>query len=189
MKEDKLAAKDFLKIPNLVTCFRILIAIVIFVIFATNFRPDLVKWLFLIAVLTDKFDGILARRLNQQSRLGIVLEPIADTLLVFFSVLFVTFRMDLHFAIFVIYIFIFFIGFLNLLAIYFAHGRWFAQKLEISEAAISFTYATGIFYLFNLPYKFYLALISIGFGFAALADFLWRLYQFRKSLKKSYKIL
>lgn len=184
MEEVKINRKDFLKIPNLITYFRVLIALVIFIIFLTNFQPNLVKWLFLIAVLSDKLDGILARHLNQQSKLGVILEPIADTLLVFFSVLFVTFRLDLPFPIFLIYIFIFFVGFLNLLAIYLSKGRWFAKKIEISEISISFTYITGIFYLFNLPYKFWLAVISVSFGIVALSDFLWQLYKFRKSLKK-----
>lgn len=182
--QEKIQTKDFLKIPNLLSCLRICIAAIIFVLFFTRLFPDWVKWFFVLGVATDAFDGILARRLNQNSRLGIILEPIADTLLVFSTILFVTFRLDLPFLIFTIYLVIFFIGFLNLLVIYFAENRWFAKKLEISEAAIFFVYATGIFYLFNLPYKFWFAILSIAFGLVALSDFLWQLYQFRKTLKE-----
>lgn len=183
MEDQEIQTKDFSKVPNLLTVLRILIAAIIFVLFFTRLAPDWVKWLFVLGVATDAFDGILARRLSQNSRLGVVLEPIADTLLVFSTILFVTFRLDLHFLIFTIYLVIFFIGFLNLLVIYFAQKRWFAKKLEISEVAIFFVYATGIFYLFNLPYKFWFALLSIAFGLVALFDFLWQLFRFKRSLK------
>src|SRR5262249_44433724 len=39
-------------------------------------------WVFAIAVVTDLVDGFLARWLNQRSRLGALLDPIADKLLV-----------------------------------------------------------------------------------------------------------
>lgn len=186
-QSEPICKKDFLKIPNLLSLLRIFFAGVIFVLFLFNFAPDLVKWFFLLGIATDAFDGILARRLNQVSRLGVVLEPIADTLLVFSTILFITFRRDLHLSIFVIYLVIFFVGFLNLLVIYFAQRRWFAKKLEISEGAIFFVYLTGIFYLFNLPYRFWLAILSIGFGVVALVDFLWQLFRFKKSLKFNKK--
>ena len=38
--------------------------------------------LFLLATLTDLLDGVLARRLNQQSEFGALLDPIADKILV-----------------------------------------------------------------------------------------------------------
>jgi cardiolipin synthase len=39
-------------------------------------------WVFAIAVATDVIDGFLARWLNQRSRLGALLDPIADKLLI-----------------------------------------------------------------------------------------------------------
>lgn len=183
MGKIKIQTKDIFKIPNLLTIFRIFVALAIYFLFLSKFYQEAVKWLFLIGVASDALDGIFARRLNQISRLGIILEPVADTLLVFSAVLFITFRLDLHPYIFVIYLAIFFVGFLNLLAIYFSSGRWFAKKLEISEVSIFFVYGTGIFYLFNLPYKFYLATLSIIIGVFALFDFLSQLYRFKRSLK------
>ncbi len=40
-------------------------------------------WIFAIAAATDLVDGFLARYLNQRSRLGALLDPMADKLLVF----------------------------------------------------------------------------------------------------------
>jgi CDP-diacylglycerol--glycerol-3-phosphate 3-phosphatidyltransferase len=46
---------------------------------------------FAVMALTDKLDGYLARRLNQTSRLGTILDPIADKLLVASSVVLLSF--------------------------------------------------------------------------------------------------
>jgi cardiolipin synthase len=47
--------------------------------------------IFAIMALTDKLDGYLARRLNQTSRLGTILDPVADKLLVACSVILLSF--------------------------------------------------------------------------------------------------
>ena len=72
------------KIPNLLTFMRIL---VIPVIVASFYFPGAFwAWLgcilFIIASITDWFDGYLARKFKSTSSLGRVLDPIADKLLV-----------------------------------------------------------------------------------------------------------
>src|SRR5689334_20099182 len=47
--------------------------------------------IFAVMALTDKLDGYLARRLNQTTRLGTILDPIADKLLVASSVVLLSF--------------------------------------------------------------------------------------------------
>lgn len=47
--------------------------------------------LFSIAVLTDALDGFIARHFNQKSRLGTILDPIADKLLLTSAVIVLTF--------------------------------------------------------------------------------------------------
>lgn len=47
--------------------------------------------IFAVMAITDKLDGYLARRLNQTSRLGAVLDPLADKLLVACSVILLSF--------------------------------------------------------------------------------------------------
>src|SRR5438309_11514846 len=56
------------------------------------------KWALLILVvagLTDLFDGVLARRLNQRSALGAYLDPIADKLLLSSSFVLLAFKKQL----------------------------------------------------------------------------------------------
>lgn len=71
-------------LPNLLTYFRI--ALVPAVVVCFYIPGDAAHWtaltLFVIAGLTDFFDGYLARAWEQQSNLGRMLDPIADKLLV-----------------------------------------------------------------------------------------------------------
>src|SRR5437764_514187 len=52
--------------------------------------PHVHRWwavaVFAVMAITDKLDGYLARRLNQTSKLGAMLDPVADKLLIASSV-------------------------------------------------------------------------------------------------------
>ena len=49
---------------------------------AESTRDSWACWAFVIAAMTDWFDGWLARRWNQTSSFGAVLDPVADKLMV-----------------------------------------------------------------------------------------------------------
>jgi cardiolipin synthase len=67
-------------VPNLLTMFRMaLIPVFVSLLFSRKFAWAL--GVFIMAGLTDGLDGLLARRLNQGSQLGTILDPIADKLL------------------------------------------------------------------------------------------------------------
>ena len=67
-------------LPNVLTIFRmVLIPIFVSLLFYQRFVWALT--LFLIAGVTDGLDGLLARRFDQQSQLGTILDPIADKLM------------------------------------------------------------------------------------------------------------
>ena len=73
-----------LKIPNILTIGRIII-VPIFVItfFLPGMYGDLIPFfLFITASFTDFLDGLLARILKAESKLGELLDPIADKILV-----------------------------------------------------------------------------------------------------------
>jgi len=71
-------------IPNLLTVLRILLIPLIVTSFLLPYSgADVVAGLlFAVAGITDAFDGYIARRLGQVSRLGAFLDPVADKLIV-----------------------------------------------------------------------------------------------------------
>mgnify|MGYP001163841447 FL=1 len=73
-----------LKIPNILTIGRIII-VPIFVVtfFIPGLFGDLIPFfLFVLASFTDYLDGVLARLFKEESKLGELLDPIADKILV-----------------------------------------------------------------------------------------------------------
>ncbi len=70
-----------LTLPNVLTVMRLLITPG-FILAFLNGRLVEAWWLFTAAGVTDALDGFLARVLDQRSRLGAVLDPLADKVLV-----------------------------------------------------------------------------------------------------------
>lgn len=77
-------------IPNVLTTFRMLAAPAVVLVFLCLARPY-ADWaaliLFVGAAITDYFDGYLARKWNQQSAFGAMLDPIADKAMVILAFL------------------------------------------------------------------------------------------------------
>ena len=72
------------KIPNILTIGRIIIVpIFVGTFFLPGFFGDLIPFfLFIVASFTDFLDGLLARLFKEESKLGEMLDPIADKILV-----------------------------------------------------------------------------------------------------------
>ena len=72
------------KIPNLLTIGRIiLVPFFVLAFYLPGFYGDLTAFaLFVIASFTDFLDGMLARMLGEESKLGELLDPIADKIIV-----------------------------------------------------------------------------------------------------------
>lgn len=73
-----------LNVPNALTVFRIFLVPLLVVVLLTKMpaREYLALGVFLVAALTDWLDGFWARRYKKITTLGILLDPIADKLLV-----------------------------------------------------------------------------------------------------------
>ncbi len=83
----------FWTVPNILTTLRLLAAPGVAVMFLYFHRPWadwLALTLFLGAALTDWFDGYLARLWKQESRIGAMLDPIADKAMVVIALLVIT---------------------------------------------------------------------------------------------------
>ena len=69
---------------NIITFSRILLAAAIFLMLMSTSGYLIAFVLFFIASITDYFDGYLARKYNAVSKIGEILDPIADKILVLF---------------------------------------------------------------------------------------------------------
>ncbi|MBN2781033.1 MAG: CDP-alcohol phosphatidyltransferase family protein [Candidatus Marinimicrobia bacterium] len=92
--------RDVLKLPNLLTIFRMIMSVVLYGLFMRHFRYDLSTGslflfiLYLVIALTDLVDGIIARKFDMITELGKELDPLADKVLVFLM-LFAFYRIGL----------------------------------------------------------------------------------------------
>ena len=73
-----------MKIPNILTIGRIiLVPIFVITFYIPGFLGDLIPFfIFILASFTDFLDGLLARLYKEESKLGELLDPIADKILV-----------------------------------------------------------------------------------------------------------
>ena len=72
-------------IPNILTLMRLVAApsvAVMFLYFTRPYADALAMFLFIAAAVTDWFDGYLARAWGQETKLGTMLDPIADKAMV-----------------------------------------------------------------------------------------------------------
>ena len=80
--------KDLFLLPNLITLSRLFVSIYLFNQYSIeNIRIPLLVILIAAIGISDSIDGIVARRFNQVSRLGTILDPVCDRI-VFLLLLF-----------------------------------------------------------------------------------------------------
>jgi len=81
--------KRVMTLPNILSSLRIFLVPFVF-LFILNCTPARYPWLvgiFAAAIMLDFLDGYVARRFAMESELGKILDPLADKLLTFFSVI------------------------------------------------------------------------------------------------------
>ena len=82
-----------LNLPNILTILRLAAApgvVVMFLYFARPWADWFALVLFIVAALTDFLDGYLARAWKQESKLGAMLDPIADKAMVIIALVVIT---------------------------------------------------------------------------------------------------
>ena len=138
---------------NILTLSRIFIACLIFILLTSPDGYFLALFLFFIAGMTDYLDGYLARKYNEVSQLGEILDPIADKILI----LFVLFGLSINLS-------SYFIGFIG--AIIITREIWVGALRDLN-ARNGLSNATKVTYLAKIKTTIQLFTISIYlFGLA-----------------------
>ena len=95
--------KYFIFIPNFLTIVRIaLVYPILNNIYLGNFEISIIY--FVVASVTDGLDGFIARKMNWQTELGTLLDPVADKILLSGSIFILWLNQYIPFYIFVIFI-------------------------------------------------------------------------------------
>ncbi|HEA46924.1 MAG TPA: CDP-alcohol phosphatidyltransferase family protein [bacterium] len=79
-----------MNLPNKITILRLML-IPVFLYYLKVGQARVAFLIFLVAILSDGLDGYLARTRGQKTKLGSILDPTADKLLVLFSFVMLTF--------------------------------------------------------------------------------------------------
>ena len=96
-------SRYFIFIPNLLSIIRIgLVYPILNNIYLNHFELSIV--FFVLAAITDAMDGFLARKMNWQTDLGRILDPIADKLLLSGTIFILWLNQYIPFYIFIIFI-------------------------------------------------------------------------------------
>ena len=94
--------KYFIFFPNLLTLVRIaLVYPILNNIYLGNFEISIIY--FVVASITDGLDGFIARKMNWQTELGTLLDPVADKILLSGSIFILWLNQYIPFYIFVIF--------------------------------------------------------------------------------------
>lgn len=88
--------KDIFSIPNQITYVRILLipVFVIFLLMDIPYRDYIAAFIFIILSLSDALDGYIARKKQQVTGIGKILDPIADKLLISAALIFLIGRIQ-----------------------------------------------------------------------------------------------
>ena len=132
---------------NILTLSRIFLAALIFILLMSPDFYFLSLILFFLAGITDYFDGYLARKYNEVSQLGEILDPIADKILI----LFVLFGLSINLS-------SYFIGFIG--AIIITREIWVGALRDLN-ARNGLSNATKVTFLAKIKTTIQLCTISI----------------------------
>ena len=164
-----------MSIPNLLSLLRLVLVPVFAVVFFQP-APDAHRWavlIYLTAFLTDVADGWIARHFNQITKLGRILDPLADKLMTFTVIICIT--ADGIIPLWAVVVF-----FLKELTMAIG-GYLMYQKLGdvISSNWLGKT-STGVFFV-PRPWATGLISFALALTLAALCSYI---FQYRKALKK-----
>src|ERR1051325_3829183 len=175
-----------LTLANKITIIRILL-IPVFVMFAVYYVRELKEWqrfaaisVFLLAAVTDGLDGYIARRYSQKSKLGTLLDPLADKLLLVSALVLLSIdngeafdRLPLWFPVLIISRDLLLLG--GSILLQFMYGNFVARPRAVGKAATVCQMITLGWLLLKIgPPSFHYPLYAAGFF--TLASVVWYVY-------------
>lgn len=152
-KKDKTTIwKEYFSIPNLMGYFRLLLAgIYLFICYSANSEKDyyISACIIGISMLTDFFDGKIARHFHMVTDFGKILDPIADKITL--GAVVISFLWRYPFTIFVVLVFIIKEAFMAFCGLYFMKKGWKTEGATIYGKICTATIYVISFFLLFFP--------------------------------------
>jgi len=169
---------------NKVTIFRILLIpfFVVEVLYYVREGTALHRWLtvgtFLFAAICDGVDGYIARRFNQRSELGALLDPLADKLLLVSAIVLLSLNNEPYLAQLPLWFTGTVIGrdvllLIGLIVIYIMAGRPVIRPRWIGKTATVLQMGVVLWILLKLPSPWFLWLAGLGAACTGLSGILY----------------
>lgn len=177
-KEEKLYT-----VPNLLTLYRFLSALFIFVALFIEINIWYVFSIYVIAIITDKLDGMIARKLNQETKIGEVLETCTDTVLTGMILVYVVKNFGFPIEVFLGLFALFFISAINMTVYFVFKKEWYSKSFMVSKISVVVTFVGCAVYFFNFSFNIYIAPIILVVASLAFINFQFKLIKHLK-LKK-----
>jgi|GEM_PF-2235746 len=166
-------------LPNLITIYRGLTAVLIFIFSWTSLGLWIVFLIYLTGVVSDKLDGTLARRLKKETPLGVRMEPIMDALLAYAVIFYLVRHTD--FPIYILWagilVLIVGVGFTIIRTILGKKNFYVPNQIE-GKAMIVLFHLTAILYFLKIPYREFALWATIIGGVFTFVSYLFRAHRF-----------
>ena len=153
-----------------------------FIYYLVNSKRDLTLLMLGIITLSDKLDGVSARMMKQMTPLGSFLDSSTDWVFAFSSLIAFMYKgsLTLEYGILLIVPSVF----IAIVKIYYFKKHKNLVTSVISKIGVGIGYVTILALVINFVYKDIFVLISVVFVYAALANFLIKLYHASKTAKE-----
>jgi phosphatidylglycerophosphate synthase len=187
-------AADWKKPPNIISVFRGLLGVLLAYFGISGglklaaglpLPPLPITWLQIVIVfgiVTDKVDGVLARRYEWTSELGKVLERNVDGFFIFSAVLFES--MYLRFPNYLLFLgcLVLSVACFTIFATRLVYGVWFIDHYVSTKFTPGYAYLLLILHAFYVPQVVWFDYFAVALGVFALADFLFRWLRWMRKL-------
>lgn len=171
-------------LPNSITSTRILIALTIAGCIAVQNSLLVVQVLAIVAIASDKLDGVLARAWHVESERGKQLESIADPLFNFVTGVYIITRIGFPAIPFWIGVTCFALTIAGRGLVYLRTGKFFAEKSPITRYGTVTTFAIVLLYLFNLPFREYVVYTGLAYGIIVTLNYMRMIGLFLRAHQK-----
>ncbi len=165
-------------IPNSITIFRMVIALIIGVLVFIAHDLRIVQALVVVGILSDKLDGALARLWNVESERGKQLESIADPLFNLIAGIYIITQLEFPMVYFWIAIGMLLVTVLGRMVVKLTTGKFFYEKSQVTRVGTLLSFAVILFYLFALPYRYGVVVGATVYGIVVTINYIRMMMRF-----------